>query len=245
MFLSNSEPLLVLAQDGARSDPWRAPGRPTAGLTGLPAARIVRALIDFMPPYTLPELAAVADTSLGATYRLSDYLVDEGLVAKAPRGPVTEVDWSELLYRWSAATRGRNWADARGYLEPRGLNALLERLRREKGSPAYAVSGSLATEPYAPYAEPRLAMMYAVDPGGLAAELGLRPVEVGANVVVTAPRSPVVFERTTRWQGVTLVAPSQAAADLLGGPGRNPSEGDHLVKWMKENQDAWRRQLDR
>lgn len=78
----------------------------------------------------------------------------------------------------------------------------------------------------------------------LASELGLRPVEAGANVLLATPRSPVVFERTSTWRGIDIVAPSQVAADLLGSPGRNPAEGDYLLDWMKENEDAWRRQPD-
>jgi hypothetical protein len=37
-----------------------------------------------------------------------------------------------------------------------------------------------------------------------------------------------------------LVAPSQLAADLLTGPGRDPSEGEELLSWMRDNEDAWR-----
>ena len=90
-----------------------------------------------------------------------------------------------------------------------------------------------------------MGLLYADDPLRLASDLGLRPVETGANVILATPRSPVVFERTSTWRDITIVAPSQAVADLLGGPGRNPAEGDYLLDWMKENQDAWRRQLDR
>ena len=64
-------------------------------------------------------------------------------------------------------------------------------------------------------------------------------------MILAAPRSPVVFERTSTWRDITIVAPSQAVADLLGGPGRNPAEGEYLLDWMKENPDAWRRQFDR
>lgn len=40
--------------------------------------------------------------------------------------------------------------------------------------------------------------------------------------------------------GLRLVAPSQLVADLLTGPGRDPSEGEELLSWMRENEDAWR-----
>jgi hypothetical protein len=37
-----------------------------------------------------------------------------------------------------------------------------------------------------------------------------------------------------------VVAPSQLAVDLLTGPGREPSEGNELLSWMRDNEDAWR-----
>ena len=37
-----------------------------------------------------------------------------------------------------------------------------------------------------------------------------------------------------------VAAPSQLAVDLLTGPGREPSEGNELMSWMRDNEDAWR-----
>jgi hypothetical protein len=245
LYLMSEDPLVLLSDRGASADPWRGPGRPTTSLKGLPAARLVRALADFVPPYSVADLADLAGASLGAAYRLSDYLVGEGLLIRSERGPITDVDWPELLRRWSQDARYLDTSTTRGFLEPRGIDSLVDKLSKQTQSQRYAVSGSLATQPYAPYAEARLGLIYAEDPAMLASDLGLRPVESGANVILAAPRSPVVFERTSVWRAVTIVAPSQAVADLLGGPGRNPAEGEFLLDWMKENPDAWRRQLDR
>ncbi len=243
--LTSMEPLILISGRGADADPWRGPGRPTTSLKGLPAARLVRALADFCPPYSVANLATLAGTSLGAAYRLSDYLVDEGLVTRAERGPITDVDWPELLRRWSQEASFLEMHTTHSYLEPRGIDNLVAKLGRRATSHTYAVSGSLAAQPYAPYAEARLALIYASNPRGIAEDLDLRAVETGANVILASPRSPVVFERTSMWRDVTVVAPSQAAADLLSGPGRNPPEGEYLIDWMKENPDAWRRQPDR
>jgi hypothetical protein len=245
LYLMSQDPLVLLSDRGASADPWRGPGRPTTSLKGLPAARLVRALADFVPPYSVADLADLAGASLGAAYRLSDYLVGEGLLTRGERGPITEVHWPELLRRWSQDARYLDTSTTRAFLDPRGLDSLVEKLGKQTPSRRYAVSGSLATQPYASYAEARLGLVYADDPPRLASDLGLRPVEAGANVILAAPRSPVVFERTTTWRDITIVAPSQAVADLLGGPGRNPAEGDYLLDWMKENPNAWRRQLDR
>lgn len=243
--LTSDDPLILLSDRGASADPWRGPGRPTTSLKGLPAAKLVRALADFIPPYSVADLADLAGASLGAAYRLSDYLAGEGLLTRVERGPITEVDWPELLRRWSQEARYLDTSTTRGFLEPRGVDSLVEKLGKQTPSQRYAVSGSLATQPYAPYAEARLGLIYTEDPVTLASDLGLRPVETGANVILATPRSPVVFERTSTWRDVTIVAPSQAVADLLGGPGRNPAEGEYLLDWMKENPDAWRRQHDR
>lgn len=245
LFLASDDPLILVSDRGATADPWRGPGRPTTTLKGLPAALLVRVLADYEPPYSVPQLAEMAGTSLGATYRLVDFLSSEGLLTRTLRGPITTVDWPELLRRWSQEARYLDTSTTRGYLEPRGLDSLVAKLRERDQQGRYAVSGSLAAMPYASYAEPRLALVYADDPDGLASDVGLRPIEAGANVILATPRSPAVFERTTMWQGAQIVAPSQAAADLLGGPGRNPAEGEHLLTWMKENPDAWRRQPDR
>ncbi|WP_182359811.1 hypothetical protein [Tomitella gaofuii] len=245
LHLASEDPLVLLSDRGASSDPWRGPGRPRTSLKGLPAARLVRALADFVPPYSVADLADLAGASLGAAYRLSDYLVGQGLLTRRERGPITDVDWPELLRRWSRDARYLDTSTRRGFLEPRGLDGFVEKLGKQTPSQRYAVSGSLATRPYASYAEARLGLIYAADPLHLASDLGLRPVDAGANVILAAPRSPVVFERTSAWRDITIVAPSQAAADLLGGPGRNPGEGEYLLDWMKENPDAWRRQPDR
>ena len=49
-----------------------------------------------------------------------------------------------------------------------------------------------------------------------------------------------VFVGSAARDGVRYVAPSQAAADLLSSPGRGPSEGEDLIAWMRENEEAWR-----
>ena len=70
--------------------------------------------------------------------------------------------------------------------------------------------------------------------------LDLRETEAGTNVVLLEPFDPVVFERTTIRDGLRCVAPSQLAVDLLTGPGREPSQGEEILVWMKKNEDAWR-----
>lgn len=79
------------------------------------------------------------------------------------------------------------------------------------------------------------------DPAAVAEKLNFRPAETGVNVVLAEPFDQVVFERSTSRDGAQVVAPSQLVADLLtGGPGREPSEGNELLSWMRSHEDAWR-----
>jgi len=62
----------------------------------------------------------------------------------------------------------------------------------------------------------------------------------GGNVLLAVPEDEVAFARTQTFDGLVVAAPSQVAADLLGGPGRAPEEGRVLLDWMEANEPAWR-----
>jgi len=69
-------------------------------------------------------------------------------------------------------------------------------------------------------------MLYVADIETAVRHLDLREVDSGANVLIAEPFDPVVYERMTKRDGLTLTAPTQIAADLLTGSGRMPSEGE-------------------
>jgi hypothetical protein len=123
-------------------------------------------------------------------------------------------------------------------LAPRGISAVIEKL---KGiSAPFAVSGSWAAAQIAPVAPPRLLLVFIDNPAAVAGQLDVRPTEAGANVALATPFDPVVYDRTSKRNGVTIAAPSQVAADLLTSPGRGPNEAEALIEWMREHEDAWR-----
>ncbi|HEY5427657.1 MAG TPA: hypothetical protein VIK04_00960 [Solirubrobacteraceae bacterium] len=235
-------PALFLSDRGADSDPWRGPGRPRSGLRGEPAARVVRALVDFAPPYTVPELAERAGSSTGATYRVIDFLEQEDLITRQAYGPITDVRWRDLLMRWSEDYRFAESNAVSLYLEPRGLGVLVKRLEAAEQL-EYVVTGSLAAARAVAFAPSRQALIYADDPQRLVQALELRPTDTGANVVVAAPRYDVVFSRAETMQTIAfkVAALSQVVVDLLSGPGRNPNEAIALLDWMEANEPDWRR----
>jgi hypothetical protein len=232
-------PALFLADRGTDRDPWRGPGRPRGTLQGPPAARVVRALADFAPPYTVPDLAQRAGASTGATYRVIEFLEEEDLLTRNRYGPITDVRWRAMLERWSNDYGFARSNTVQTFLEPRGLGTLTERMAASDLE--YAVTGSLAAERAAPYAPPRLATVYVRDIAAAAEALGLRRTDTGANVALATGRYDVVFDRTEIADGLRVAALAQVAVDLLDGPGRNPSEATALLDWMEADESRWRR----
>jgi hypothetical protein len=189
---------------------------------------------------TVPELVRRSGASTGATYRVVEFLEREALVDRDPRGPITNVRWRRLIERWSQdyGFQRSNTVDA--YLSPRGLPALLDGLRESAGL-RYVLTGSLAAHRIAAYSPARLAMIYVDNPEQAAEQLKLRAVDSGTNVLLAAGDYDVVFDRAIKEDGLTYAAPSQAAVDLLTGPGRSPAEAQALLDWMEQHEPAWRR----
>jgi hypothetical protein len=240
MRVTVDRPALFIADRGADRDPWRGPGRPRGSLKGPPAARVVRALVDFAPPYTVPELSERAGASTGATYRAVEFLEQEGLVERQRYGPIREVRWRNLLERWSEDYGFASSNTVATYLEPRGLAALTHRLASLPDLD-YVVTGSLAADRVAAYAPARLATLYVRDLPAAAEALELRRTDVGANVALATGAYDVVFDRSETIDGLRVAALSQVAVDLLTGPGRNPGEATALLDWMEADESRWRR----
>jgi len=237
------QPSMFLRDVGATKDPWRGPGRPKGNLTGAPAAHVARALVDYAPPYSVPRLVDLAGASTGPTYRVVDFLQEQALLERGPRGPIEQVQWRQVLRRWSADYGFLRTNAMTAYLAPRGIPTAMSALgdTRSAQAPRYAVTGSVATQNWAAYAPARAAAIYCDDPHALASRLDLRAVDTGANVLLARPAFDVVYERTSVIDGVTVAAPSQVAVDLMTGPGRNPSEAEALLDWMENNVESWRR----
>lgn len=237
--LTLNRPGLFLSATGADRDP--EPGEPSMlrSLKGRGAGRAVCAFADFVPPYGIRELAVTTRTPAPTLSKVATFLEREAILEREKvRGRIAVLDWRKLLARWAEDYSFVKSNDTAAYLEPRGLNALVDKLRTYSGS--YALTGSLAAAPIAPVATPRLAVLYVGSVSQAAAALGLRRAETGGNVLLAQPFDPVVFDRTTVEQGLTYAALSQVAVDLMTGPGRSPAEGEALLNWMGENEDKWR-----
>ena len=232
-----SEPGLFVSASGADRDPWPQDDE-LQSLRGRGAARAVRAIVDSAPPFGVRELAASTDVSAATLSRVLELLEREGIIERARRGPVLDVDWQAALRRWADDYDQMASNTAVTYLEPRGLSALENSLARTRLR--CAATGAFAAQRFDPIALARTAALYVEDANETADRLGLREADAGANVVLLEPFDPVVFDREITRDGLRCVAPSQLAVDLLTGPGREPPQGEELLRWMKNNEDVWR-----
>ncbi len=241
--LTLSRPGLVVRTTGADHDP-NPPQRGEVGLRGRAASRLVRLLADVAPPYTASSLAGAAGLSVPYVSRLLTALDQEALVTRSTRGLVIDVDWANLLRRRAETYRVFGNNVTHGYLAGTGPREAFRRLTEAK-VPYLALTGSFAATLHAPVAAPSLLALYVDDPTPTANALGLLPADQGADVMLLRPYDEVVRKRTHNVDGLTVVAPSQLALDCLTGNGRMPAEGEALLEWMGEHEDAWRtRELD-
>jgi hypothetical protein len=231
------QPGLFVQATGATENPFST-RRDRKSLRGAKAGRLVRALCDFRPPMGLRSLAKRAGIDAGYASRLVDFLDREALITRDPRGAIAASRWQDLIRRWAQAYSPLERERVIWYLAPRGLPAILNRLKNL--SARYAISGSWAASQLAPVAATRLILCYSDDREGLARMLDLRLTDTGANVALATPFDPVVYDRTLSRDGITIAAPSQIAADLLNTPGRGPNESDALMEWMEANESVWR-----
>lgn len=237
MRLRSDRPALYILTNGADKDPW-PDDQPLKSLRGRGAGRALRAVVDFRPPYGVRELAGRANVSPATLARVIDLLARDALLTRDARGHVKDVDWDGCLRRWSSDYEFATSNQTTAFLAPRGLSDLTTKLAAVKWR--YALTGSLAAQSFSPIAPARLGMLYVDDIETAVRQLDLREVDSGVNVLVAEPFDPVVYERTTKRDGLTLAAPTQIAADLLTGSGRMPSEGEELLAWMEDNERVWR-----
>lgn len=230
-------PTVYLQAQGAAKDP-SPPQRRKARVQGPKAGRLIRLLVDVRPPYGVRDLAAAADLAPGYVSRLLDALDDEALAERSERGRVESVDIGRLVRRWVETYDVFRSNKAQRYLAPAGAASALEQVRTVKTRST--VTGSFAAGRLAPVAAPALLAVYADDPRAVVEALGLIPADQGANVAILTPFDPVVWERASLVDGLSYVAPSQAAADCLTGNGRMPAEGEAVLQWMTENEKLWR-----
>ena len=221
-------PAVFLFSEGAKTNPWREETRGVRSLRGRKTARIVRALCDLAPPFGVRELADVASVAPGTVSRTAELLDQEALIERNGTGRIVRVSRSELVRRWSLDFRFQKQNEIVRYLEPRELTVVLDKLR-DHGTD-YAITGSYAANAVAPYADPRLLVVYAEDVPALEAALSLRRAERSSNVWLASAPDDLPLTRTWIKDGLRYAALSQVGCDLMDMPGRSAEEAEALLR---------------
>lgn len=231
-------PGLSVRTEGAQRDPTPR-RRPARGISGPAAGRVIRALTDFTPPFSVSRLADLAGVSPGYCSRTLQALEREAFVRRGTRGTVEDVDWPAMLRRRGNAVELFDRGRTKTFIARSGAGRTLRALATINDQD-YAVTGSFAAARIKAVTAPVGLTVYTSAPDALAKTLDLLQADQGADVFIVRPASPGVFARSTRDEGICWVAASQIVLDCLGGTGRMPQEGEAVLQWMIENEPAWR-----
>ncbi len=235
--LSLDKPAVFIETTGVDKNPW--PGKQVlSSLKGPASARVIRGLCDLFPPYGVRELSERIGVPPSSVSRVTSILERDALITRDAKNRITDVMWKDLIKRWTQDYSPTASGRFQSYVAPRGLTVVQNRLKDWSG--LYAVTGSFAVDRLTAAAPSRLMMVYSDSPARLAEYLELTVAERGANLILIEPLDQVVFERMRSVENLQCCAVSQVAADLLTNPGRGPAEGEELLRWMEENEIAWR-----
>jgi len=238
--LAVSSPGLSILTEGAQRDPMPR-ARPDRGIAGVAAGRIVRALADIAPPYSVSELASFADVSVGYCSRTLQVLEREALVERDSGGTVRRVEWPAMLRRRGSAVPLNDPRRTTAYIARTGVHGVVDLLAGIDPD-SYAITGSFAAARMRAVAAPAGLVVYTARPDQLATLLDLLPADQGADVFLVVPADDGVFTGSTVSNENRWVAPSQVVVDCLGGWGRMPQEGEAVLEWMIEDESTWRTQ---
>ncbi|RIV31344.1 hypothetical protein [Micromonospora radicis] len=233
-------PAVYLRLHGADRDPNPQRSRSQVRLLGPKARRLVRLLVETVPPYRLTELSDTGGLTAGYVSKLLESLEEQALVERDRRGLVKHVDWPGLLL--AAANRYdllRNNA-ASTFIAPQGASALYAQMRNDEAGLDAVVTGSFAASEIAKVAAPTQLVLYVRDAQEMRQYGRLLPTDRGADVVLLHPEDAAQMAWARIVDGLPHVGLSQLVLDLLGGNGRLPEEGQAVLDWMRAHENEWR-----
>lgn len=236
-------PAVFIDRVGADRSGFRDPAdRQLKSLRGPAAAKVVLELCEVGPPVGVRELAHRAQVGAATSARVLELLDREALVSRNDDGVVVSVHKRQLVERWALDYKVMTSNEVVAALDPRGLNHALDKVAAVDDG--VTVTGSAAARAYLPEdmtpVSPLVSLiLYAVNPMSLMTDLGLRPVDRGANVFVMRPYDDVVHAKARFAQGIRCAPPAQVVADLMTGPGRSSEEAEQLLAALGKTEPGW------
>lgn len=224
------------------------PERSIASLRGPRNAAIILALYKIPESFKVRTIAERSGANIGNVSRLLQFLTEQGLAEKNSAGEVISIDKETLLKSWSEAWNPFGSDDCYTYLAPYGTDSLLKSMSeinrgealRTEGS-RFALSGAQSVAEYAATYPSDMLKIYADDPFAFAQKFDLVQTNVGARISIVKPKGDYPFkvgERRAKYNLMEFpaVAVEAACADLLNGPGREPSLAEDVIASLKRRQ---------
>lgn len=239
-------PLIRIRNRVLTKDP-DPPERSIASLRGPRNAAIILALYKAPESFKVRTIAERSGANIGNVSRLLQFLAEQGLAEKNSAGEVVSIDKETLLRSWSEAWNPFGSDTCYTYVAPYGTDSLLKSMSKISWGDAlsiegdrFALSGAQSVAEYAATYPSDVVKIYADDPFAFAQKFDLVQTNVGARILIAKPKGDYPFKvsaRPAKYNTMILpaVAVEAACADLLNGPGREPSLAEDVIAFLKRN----------
>lgn len=240
----SDDPVILIDRSGAHRAP-RVRDETIERFTGPSTSRILRYLVTAPVPLGVREIALQCRVSAGTVAKLLPTLEREGIVRRAPRGPVEAIRRPELVERWAqdyTVIKGNR--QVLTLMDPRGIDHALKRLPEANNVLITGVHAGQAILPTSitPVVPGKRLMLYAADPYAVADRLRLRPAErAQANVLLVSPLDRALMEEgwISEALGMRVAPVAQVLVDLKSSSGREADLADQIMEILDENDRFW------
>lgn len=209
-------------------NPFRKDHVGASNLYGPKSERVLRVLFDGKDWKVVP-LAERAKVSTGTVSIVRNLLLEREWAKEGPGG-LKLTQPKKLLTDWAAVWKRRRerWET---FFTLKPLAGIEEEMAKfaDQHHVRFALTGAAGAWRVAPMTRYNRTQVYwDGDPDALAAGVGLKRVDTGANVHVFAPRDEGVFFDKQVVLGVPMVSPLQLYLDLQRDPARGEEAAEHI-----------------
>jgi len=202
------------------------------------ASRILRVLlIHPQEGWTIKDLSAEAEVSIGYTHAVVVSLIDQGHVYRDNSYKLRVGDPVKLIQRWAAY---HNYMAMNSFLRyhtfEKNVEAFLSNMK-EANDLEYALAVLAGAHVVAPYVRPTTIHFYIKQKKKVKTWvelLDLRPVETGGNISLVLPYDEGVFYGVRQVSGVNVVSKVQLFVDLFNYPARGQEAAEVILRALEK-----------
>ncbi len=211
-----------------RPNPFRKDHVGASNLYGLKSERVLRVLFDGQEWKVVP-LAERANVSTGTVSIVRNLLLEREWAKEGPSG-LKLTQPKKLLTDWAAVWKRRR-ETPKTYFTLKPLAEIETAMAKfaDQHHAQFALTGAAGAWRIAPMTRYNRTQVYwDGDPEQLAAGVGLKPADTGANVHVFAPRDEGIFFGKQTVEGTPVVSSLQLYLDLQRDPARGEEAAEHI-----------------